>query len=192
MTAVTLQIPKSLKFTDDKFVEMVAANKDLRLELSSQGELSIMSPTGGETGDRNLELGGQVWFWNRQNGLGKAFDSSTGFKLPNGATRSPDVSWIKIERWNALTPEQRKKFLPLCPDFVIELVSESDDLADTQAKMREYIANGLRLGWLINPKSQQVEIYRPNQEIEVLESPTSLSGEDILPGFILDLQPIFS
>ena len=191
MTAITLQIPKSLKFTDDKFVEMVAANKDLRLELSSQGELSIMSPTGGETGDRNLELGGQVWFWNRQNGLGKAFDSSTGFKLPNGATRSPDVSWIKIERWNALTPEQRKRFLPLCPDFVMELVSESDDLADTQAKMREYIANGLRLGWLINPKSQQVEIYRPNQEIEVLESPTSLSGEDVLLGFILDLQPIF-
>ena len=191
MTAITLQIPKSLKFTDDKFVEMVAANKDLRLELSSQGELSIMSPTGGETGDRNLELGGQVWFWNRQNGLGKAFDSSTGFKLPNGATRSPDVSWIKIERWNALTPEQRKRFLPLCPDFVMELVSESDDLADTQAKMREYIANGLRLGWLINPKNQQVEIYRPNQEIEVLQSPTSLSGEDVLPGFILDLQPIF-
>jgi Uma2 family endonuclease len=191
MTAVTLQIPKSLKFTDDKFVEIVAANKDLRLELSSQGELSIMSPTGGETGDRNLELGGQVWFWNRQNGLGKAFDSSTGFKLPNGATRSPDVSWIKIERWNALTPEQRKRFLPLCPDFVMELVSESDDLADTQAKMREYIANGLQLGWLINPKNQQVEIYRPNQEIEVLESPTSVSGEDVLLGFILDLQPIF-
>jgi len=192
MTAVILKIPQSLKFTDDKFVEMVAANKDLRLELSSQGELSIMSPTGGETGDRNLELGGQVWFWNRQNGLGKAFDSSTGFKLPNGATRSPDVSWIKIERWNALTPEQRKRFLPLCPDFVIELVSESDDLADTQAKMREYIANGLRLGWLINPKNKQVEIYRPNQEIEVLQSPANLSGENVLPGFILDLQPIFS
>ena len=192
MTAVILQIPQSLKFTDDKFVEMVAANKDLRLELSSQGELSIMSPTGGETGDRNLELGGQVWFWNRQNGLGKAFDSSTGFKLPNGATRSPDVSWIKIARWNALTPEQRKKFLPLCPDFVVELVSESDDLADTQAKMREYIANGLRLGWLINPKNKQVEIYRPNQEIEVLQSPANLSGENVLPGFILDLQPIFS
>jgi Uma2 family endonuclease len=191
MTAVILQIPQSLKFTDDKFVEMVAANKDLRLELSAQGELSIMSPTGGETGDRNLELGGQVWFWNRQNGLGKAFDSSTGFKLPNGATRSPDVSWIKIERWNALTPEQRKRFLPLCPDFVIELVSESDDLADTQAKMREYMANGLRLGWLINPKNKQVEIYRQNQDIEVLESPLNLLGEDVLPGFILDLQPIF-
>jgi Uma2 family endonuclease len=192
MTAITLQIPKSLKFTDDKFVEIVAANKDLRLELSSQGELSIMSPTGGETGNRNFEMCLDLGYWNRQNGLGKAFDSSTGFKLPNGATRSPDVSWIKIERWNALTPEQRKRFLPLCPDFVIELVSESDDLADTQAKMREYIANGLRLGWLINPKSQQVEIYRQNQEIEVLQSPLNLSGEDILPGFILDLQPIFS
>jgi Uma2 family endonuclease len=182
MTAVILQIPKSLKFTDDKFVEMVAANKDLRLELSAQGELSIMSPTGGETGNRNFEMCLDLGYWNRQNGLGKAFDSSTGFKLPNGATRSPDVSWIKMERW----------FLPLCPDFVIELVSESDDLADTQAKMREYIANGLRLGWLINPKNKQVEIYRPNQEIEILESPTSLSGEDVLPGFILDLQPIFS
>jgi Uma2 family endonuclease len=191
MTAITLQIPKSLKFTDDKFLEMVAANKDLRLELSSQGELSIMSPTGGETGNRNFEMCLDLGYWNRLNGLGKAFDSSTGFKLPNGATRSPDVSWIKIERWNALTPEQRKRFLPLCPDFVIELVSESDDLADTQAKMREYIANGLRLGWLINPKNQQVEIYRPNQEIEVLQSPTSLSGEDVLLGFILDLQPIF-
>ncbi|MEA5621026.1 Uma2 family endonuclease [Cronbergia sp. UHCC 0137] len=191
MTAVILQIPQSLNFTDDDFVEIVAANKDLRLELSSEGELTIMSPTGGETGDRNLELGGQVWYWNRQKCLGKAFDSSTGFKLPNGATRSPDVSWIKIERWNALTPEQRKKFLPLCPDFVIELVSESDDLPDTQAKMREYIENGLSLGWLINPKNKQVEIYRHNQEVEILKSPKNLSGEDVLPGFILDLKPIF-
>jgi len=191
MNYVTLQIPESLKFTDDEFVEIIAANKDLRLELSSQGELIVMSPTGGETGDRNLELGGQVWFWNRKKNLGKAFDSSTGFKLPNGATRSPDVSWIKIERWNALTPEQRKKFLPLCPDFVIELVSESDNVEDTQAKMREYIANGLRLGWLINPKSKQVEIYRQNQEIEILQSPKNLSGEDVLLEFILDLQPIF-
>ncbi|WP_413175815.1 Uma2 family endonuclease [Anabaena azotica] len=192
MTSVTVQIPKSLKFTDNEFVEIVDANKDLRLELSLEGELIVMSPTGGETGERNLELSGQVWFWNRKNNLGKAFDSSTGFKLPNGGTRSPDVSWIKIERWNALTPEQRKKFLPLCPDFVIELVSESDDLEDTQAKMREYINNGLRLGWLINPKDKQVEIYRQNQEVEVLQSPKTLSGEDVLPGFILDLQPIFS
>ncbi len=191
MTTVTLQIPKSLTITDDQFLQIIAANKDLRLELSSQGELIVMSPTGGETGGRNQELAGQIWFWNREKGLGKAFDSSTGFKLPNGATRSPDVSWITIERWNALTPEQRKKFLPLCPDFVIELVSETDDVEDTQAKMREYINNGLRLGWLINPKTKQVEIYRQNQEVEVLQSPTHLSGEDVLSGFILDMQPIF-
>jgi Uma2 family endonuclease len=191
MTSITLQIPQPLKFTDDEFVEIVDANKDLRLELSAQGELVIMSPTGGETGNRNFEVYLDLGYWNRKNGLGKAFDSSTGFKLPNGATRSPDVSWIKIERWNALTPEQRKKFLPLCPDFVIELLSESDDLEDTQAKMREYIDNGLRLGWLINPKDKQVEIYRPNQATEILQSPKNLLGEDVLPGFILDLQPIF-
>ncbi|NET01829.1 MAG: Uma2 family endonuclease, partial [Sphaerospermopsis sp. SIO1G1] len=175
MTSVTLQIPQALQFTDDEFVKIVAANKDLRLELSHQGELIVMSPTGGETGERNLEIGGQIWFWNRKHKLGKAFDSSTGFKLPNGATRSPDVSWIKIAKWNILTPEQRKKFLPLCPDFVIELVSESDDLAETQAKMREYISNGLLLGWLINPKTKQVEIYRQNQEVEILSNPQTLS-----------------
>jgi Uma2 family endonuclease len=191
MTALTLQIPPALKFTDEEFLQIIAANKDLRLELSAQGELVIISPTGGETGNRNFEVYLDLGYWNRKNGLGKAFDSSTGFKLPNGATRSPDVSWIPIEKWNALTPEQRKKFLPLCPDFVIELLSESDDLEDTQAKMREYIDNGLLLGWLINPKDKQVEIYRPNQATEVLQSPTNLSGEDVLPGFILDLQPIF-
>lgn len=192
MPTMTLQIPPLLQFTDDEFWQIVAANKDLRLELSAQGELIIMSSMGGETGNRNFEIYLDLGFWNRKYKLGKAFDSSTGFKLPNGATRSPDASWIPLEKWEALTPEQRKKFLPLCPDFVIELVSETDDLADTQAKMREYIANGLRLGWLINPKNQQVEIYRPHQPTEVLQSPTSLSGEDVLPGFVLDLQPIFS
>lgn len=123
--------------------------------------------------------------------MGKAFDSSTGFRLPNGATRSPDASWIRMERWNALIQEQRKKFLPLCPDFAIELVSETDDLKDVQEKMQEYLENGLHLGWLINPKTRQVEIYRPNQEVEILQSPRSLQGEDVLPGFVLDLQPIF-
>jgi Uma2 family endonuclease len=187
MTALILQLPLALKFTDEKFEQLVTANQHLKLELSSLGELVIMSPTGGETGNRNFDLLGQLWLWNRQNNLGKAFDSSCGFKLPNAATRSPDASWIKQERWDALTPQQRKKYLPLCPDFVVELVSESDDLADTQAKMREYIQNGLRLGWLINPQNKQVEIYRPNQEIEILNSPTSLSGEDVLPGLVLDL-----
>jgi Uma2 family endonuclease len=190
MTALILQLPMTLKFSDEKFEQLVAANQDLRLELSSSGELVIMSPTGGETGNRNFDLLGQLWFWNRQNNLGKAFDSSTGFKLPNGATRSPDASWIRQERWDGLTPQQRKKYLPLCPDFAIELVSESDDLADTQAKMQEYIQNGLRLGWLINPQDKQVEIYRSNQEVEILSSPTTLSGEDVLPGFLLDLANI--
>jgi len=191
MTALTLQLPQALKFADEEFEQLVAANQDLRLELSSSGALIIMSPTGGETGNRNFDLSGQLWLWNRQTKLGKAFDSSTGFKLPNGATRSPDVSWIKQEKWDILTPKQRKKYLPLCPDFAIELVSESDDLADTQAKMREYIENGLRLGWLINPQKKQVEIYRLNQDVEILNSPKNLSGEDILPEFILDLSNIF-
>lgn len=192
MTSVTLQLPPNLKLTDEEFTAVVAANQDLRLELSAEGELIIMSPTGGETGNRNFDLLGQLWFWNSQYKLGKAFDSSTGFKLPNGATRSPDASWIRMVKWDNLTPEQRKKFLPLCPDFAVELVSETDDLADTQAKMREYIANGLKLGWLINPHDQQVEIYRPDQQPEVLQSPTSLSGEDVLPGFTLNLQAILA
>ena len=192
MTALTLQLPNHLKFTDEEFEQIVAVNKELRLELTAEGELVIMSPTGGETGNRNFDLLGQLWFWNTQKKLGKAFDSSTGFKLPNGATRSPDASWIKMERWDTLTPQQRKKYLPLCPDFAVELVSETDDVEDIQAKMQEYLASGLQLGWLINPKEQQVIIYRPHQVPEVLQSPTSLSGEDVLPGFILNLRQIFA
>ncbi len=191
MTALTLQMPPELKFTDEEFEQIVAFNKELRLELTAQGELIIMSPTGGETGNRNFDLIGQIWLWSCKNNLGKAFDSSTGFKLPNGATRSPDASWIKIETWDALTPQQRKKYLPLCPDFAVELVSESDDVEDTRKKMREYIENGLRLGWLINPKDKQVEIHRAGKEVEILDSPKSLSGEDVLIDFNLDLQVIF-
>lgn len=191
MSALTLQLPPVLKLTDEQFEQLAAANQDLQLELTAKGALIIMPPTGGETGDRNFELDGQLWLWNRQNRLGKAFDSSTGFRLPNGATRSPDVAWMEMERWEALTPAQRKKFLPLCPDFAVELVSETDAVEDVRQKMQEYLQNGLRLGWLINPKLRQVEIYRPNRDVEVLESPTTLSGEDVLPGFVLDLQPIF-
>lgn len=192
MNSLTLNLPPVLKLTDEQFEQLAAVNSDLRLELTAKGELIIMPPTGGETGDRNFELDGQLWLWNRQNCLGKAFDSSTGFRLPNGATRSPDVAWIEMERWEALTPTQRKKFLPLCPDFAIELVSETDDVEETRTKMQEYLQNGLRLGWLINPKLRQVEIYRPNRGVEVLVSPTTLSGEDVLPGFVLDLKLIFS
>jgi Uma2 family endonuclease len=191
MSALTLQLPPVLKLTDEQFEQLAAANQDLQLELTAKGELIIMPPTGGETGDRNFELDGQLWYWNRQARLGKAFDSSTGFRLPKGGTRSPDVAWVSMERWEALTPAQRKKFLPLCPDFAVELVSETDDVEETRSKMQEYINNGLRLGWLINPRTRQVEIYRLNQAVEVLQSPATLSGEEVLPGFVLDLQPIF-
>ncbi|MBV8885471.1 MAG: Uma2 family endonuclease [Chroococcidiopsidaceae cyanobacterium CP_BM_RX_35] len=191
MSALTLHIPPVLRLTDEQFEQLVAANRELQLELTARGKLIIMPPTGGETGNRNFEIYIDLGNWNRQTQLGKAFDSSTGFRLPNGATRSPDVSWMRIERWNTLTQEQRKKILPLCPDFVIELVSETDELEDAQVKMQEYLESGLRLGWLINPKARQVEIFRPNQEVEILDSPTTLSGEDVLPEFVFNLQPIF-
>ncbi|XWK86853.1 MAG: Uma2 family endonuclease [Phormidium sp.] len=191
MNSVTLNLAHVVKLTDEKFAELAAANDNLRLELTAKGELIIMPPTGGETGDRNFEIDGQLWFWNRQTRLGKAFDSSTGFRLPNGATRSPDVAWIRIERWEALTAQQRKKFLPICPDFVVELVSETDDLTEVRQKMQEYLENGLLLGWLINPKTRTVEVFRVNREVERLEGVLSLSGEEVLPGFVLNLQPIW-
>ena len=147
--------------------------------------------TGGETGNYNSGLNGELWIWNKQTKLGKTFDSSTGFKLPNGANRSPDAGWISLERWNSLTREEIATFLPLCPDFVIELLSPSDTLKATCEKMAEYLDNGTRLGWLINPRSKQVEIYRPGKEVEILESPESLSGETVLPGFVLNIGEIW-
>lgn len=191
MSALTLNLPTMLKLTNEQFEQLALANRDLRLELTAQGELVIMPPTGGETGNRNFELYLDLGNWNRRTFLGKAFDSSTGFQLPNGAKRSPDMSWITLEKWEALSVQQRKKFLPLCPDFAVELVSESDDLEDTQKKMQEYLDNGLRLGWLIVPKTQRVEIYRRDHVVECLQSPSVLSGEDILPGLLVDLQPIW-
>jgi Uma2 family endonuclease len=191
MTALTLNLSPILKLTDEQFEKLAAVNRDLRLELTAKGELIIMPPTGGETGNRNFEIYIDLGNWNRQTRLGKAFDSSTGFRLLNGATRSPDLSWISLDRWETLTQEQQKKFLPLCPDFAVELVSEIDDLEEIQQKMQEYIENGLRLGWLINPKTQTIEIYRPNQAVEVLQSPSTITGEDVLPGFVLNLQPIW-
>jgi Uma2 family endonuclease len=190
-TALTLNLLPALKLTDEQFEQLALANRDIRLELTARGELIIMPPTGGETGNRNFELYLDLGNWNRQTRLGKAFDSSTGFQLPNGAKRSPDLSWITIKKWESLSVEDRKKFIPLCPDFVVELVSESDDLEDTRKKMREYLDNGLRLGWLLVPKTRIVEIYRPDREVEYLQSPTTLSGEEILPGLIVDLQPIW-
>lgn len=149
-----------------------------------------MPLTGSDTGRRNIKITTQLEVWSSQNNLGVAFDSSTCFKLPNRADRSPDASWVRRERWDALTPEQQEKFLPICPDFVVELRSPSDSLEKVRAKMKEYMDNDARLGWLINPKNQQVEIYRSNQDVEILQSATTLSGEDVLPGFILALKQI--
>ncbi|MEZ2225700.1 Uma2 family endonuclease [Microcoleus sp.] len=191
MTTLTLNLNPIIKLTDDQFFQLCQENENIRLERTAKGELIIMSPAGGETGSSNAGLTAQIWIWNQQHKLGKVFDSSTGFKLPNGANRAPDASWVKLETWNALTPEQQKKFPPICPDFVVELLSPSDSLKETQDKMKEYRDNGAVLGWLINRKSRQVEIYRPHQEVEMLESPATVSGEDVLPGFILNLESIW-
>ncbi|NMG18916.1 Uma2 family endonuclease [Brasilonema bromeliae] len=191
MDALTVNLNPVIELTDEQFFQLCQANRDLRFERTATGELIIMPPTGGETSNSNAGLTAQLWLWNEQDKLGKVFDSSGGFKLPNGADRSPDAAWVKLERWNTLTQEQQTRFLPLCPDFVVELLSPSDSLKVTQQKMKEYQENGARLGWLINRKSRQVEIYRIGQEVEVLESPVNLSGEDVLPGFVLNLEAIW-
>ncbi|MEZ2232745.1 Uma2 family endonuclease [Microcoleus sp.] len=191
MLQTTITIPQTFKVTDEQFQQIAAVNRDLRLERTATGELIIMAPTGSETGNRNLDIEGQLWLWNRQTKLGVAFNSSSGFKLPNGADRSPDASWVKLERWQTLTPKEREGFAPLCPDFVVELRSKSDNMEPLREKMREYIANGARLGWLIDRKNQKVEIYRQNQDVEILDNPRTLSGEDVLPGFVLDLTDVW-
>ncbi|MBW4561643.1 MAG: Uma2 family endonuclease [Mojavia pulchra JT2-VF2] len=191
MNALTVNLKPALELTDEQFFQLCQANRGLRFERTATGELIIMPPVGGETSNRNGRLNQQLFNWADADGTGIAFDSSAGFKLPNGADRSPDASWVKLERWNALTQEQQTRFLPLCPDFVIELLSPSDSLKETQAKMREYQHNGVRLGWLINRKSRQVEIYRQGQEVEVLDSPATLSGENVLQGFVLNLEAIW-
>jgi len=191
MTALVINLRPTINLTDDEFYEFCQHNSDLRIERTATGALVVMPPTGGESGHRNADLTTDVNLWNRQTELGVVFDSSTVFKLPNGANRSPDVAWITNERWNALSVEQQKKFPPIAPDFVIELRSETDTLKDLQEKMREYVGNGVRLGWLIDPQIRQVSIYRPDQPAETLQSPTTLSGEAVLPRFVLDLSRIF-
>jgi Uma2 family endonuclease len=191
MNTITLNLKPVIELTDEQFYQLCRKNPDIKFERNAKGELLIMSPTGGETGNHNSEINADFVIWNRQTKLGKVFDSSTGFKLPNGANRSPDVAWIKQERWDALTPEQKEKFPPIAPDFVLELMSPSDDLQKVQEKMQEYMENQVKLGWLIDRKTRRVEIYRLGKEVEVLESPTQLSGEDVLPGFILNLQTVF-
>ncbi|MFP4009664.1 MAG: Uma2 family endonuclease [Spirulinaceae cyanobacterium] len=189
--AVNVPPSVSLKLDRAHFIKLAQANRDLRLERTATGELIIMPPTGSDTGHRNLDIEGQLWLWNRQTQLGIAFNSSTGFHLPNGSDRSPDAAWIQQERWDRLSEAEKQGFAPICPDFVVELRSPTDNLTLLQAKMREYRENGAGLGWLINRRDRTVEIYRQNREVEVLNSPNTLSGEMVLPGFILDLTRVW-
>lgn len=180
-----------INLTDDQFFEFCQINRDLRIERTADGELLIMSPTGSETGGSNFELSGQLFNWTKRDGTGRGFDSSTGFTLPNKATVSPDISWIKLDRWNALSKEQRTKFAPIVPDFVVELRSASDTLKDLQEKMQQYMDNGVRLGWLIDRKQRRVYIYRPGVSVEQLDNPETVSGDPELPGFVLQMGDIW-
>jgi Uma2 family endonuclease len=191
MTTYTLNLKPALELTDEQFWQICVANQDLRFERSALGELIIMPLTSGGTSRSNATLTSRLVVWTETNGSGVAFDSSGGFRLPNGANRSPDVAWIRQKRWDSLLSEQQEKFVPLCPDFVVEILLPSDRLQTIQAKMREYLDNGVQLGWLINRRDKQVEIYRPNQPVEVLDSPDILSGETILPDFTLQLRSIW-
>ena len=177
-------------YAEEDFARLAADYPDLRMELTREGELVIMPPTFTETGNKNFKLIARFGIWSEANDLGNGYDSSTVFTLPNGAKRSPDLSWITKARWEALSKEDQKEFALICPDFIVELRSKTDRLSAVQEKMREYRDTGARLGWLIDPKSKRVEVYRPNQDVEILDSPTSLSGEDVLPGFVLDLTGI--
>jgi Uma2 family endonuclease len=182
---------QAAKLTEKQFRRLCQENPELRIELTAQQELVIMPPTGSETGRRNSTLTQRLANWSETDGTGVVFDSSTLFTLPNGAKRSPDVSWVKKERWDVLTREQREGFAPLCPDFVVELRSRTDRLLDLQDKMREYIANGVRLGWLIDPLDKRVYVYRPGQPVETLDDPATLSGDPILPGFVLHVRELW-
>ena len=190
-TTLPPQLTLNINLTDEEFFQLCQNNRDLRFERTAAGELIIMPPTGSDTGNRNFDIAVELGIWNKQTKLGKGFDSSTGFKLSNGKDVSPDVAWIKKERWDSLTPQQQNKFAPIAPDFVIELRSASDNLKLLQEKMQEYIANGVKLAWLIDRKQRKVFIYRPNCAVEELDNPQTLTGEDILPGFVLDLSEIW-
>lgn len=195
-TSFPFTIPQGFRITPEQFEQLAEVEQLARLELTANGELIVMSPTGGTAGRKNFNLYLDLGNWNRRNKLGEAFDSSTIFTLPNGARRSPDVAWVKLERWNELTQKQKDGFPPISPDFVIELVSPSDltnqRYEDLQNKMQEYLDNGVKLGWLIEPSATTVEIYRAGEQVEILNNPQTLLGEDILPEFTLDLTGIFT
>ena len=187
MEKYAIRLPEKLQFTDDEFFDFCQENRDLQLERNANGEIIIMSPTGGLTGKKNNKLSAKLDYWNEERGLGEVFNSSTGFYLPNGAMRSPDTAWIEKARWDALSYEEQEKFPPLCPDFVVELISPSDTLKATQEKMDEWMENGCRLGWLIFPKVEKVFVYKGEQVEEINGFDQQLSGGTVLPGFVFDL-----
>ncbi|MCI0525500.1 MAG: Uma2 family endonuclease [Acidobacteria bacterium] len=176
--------------SDDEFWEFCARNRELRIEMTREGQMIIMLPVSAEGSSRNFLLTGRFGVWVEADGTGVGFDSSGGFKLPNKAKRSPDVSWMRRERWEALTDKERKRFVPLCPDFVVELRSATDRLNKLQQKMEEYIENGAQLGWLIDPIEKKVHVYRPGKTVEILDQPKEISGEPLLKGFALKLEGI--
>jgi len=183
--------PLATKVSDEEFAELCRLNPELQIERTSEGELVIVAPTGGKTGIRNAKLTMAFGLWAERDGTGQNFDSSTLFSLPNGARRSPDLSWIRNERWEALSPQQQEQFPPLCPDFVVELRSKTDSLKSLTEKIQEYIANGAELGWLIDPSERKVHVYRPGLAAEILDDPETVSGESPLRGFVLDVRSLW-
>lgn len=186
-----LKLVPGIHFDDDQLYEFCRVNSELRIERTAEGELLIMPPAGSETGMRNAGLTYQLEAWSRGNGSGVAFDSSTGFTLPDGSMLSPDASWITRARWEVIPAEKQRKFAPVCPDFVVELLSPSDNLSLTQKKMETYVANGARLGWLIDPETLSVYVYRPGLPVQRLDHPASISADPELPGFVLELANIW-
>lgn len=188
---LVIRTSPSSRFSDEQFFDFCQVNKELRIERTAAGEIVIMSPTGGRTSQRNFNLAVALGVWSQQDGTGTAFDSSGGFRLPSGAVRSPDLAWVENARLDRLAAEAWERFLPLCPDFVVELRSPSDALADLQRKMEEYRDNGARLGWLIDPLARTIHVYRPAHHVERLIDPATITGDPILPGFVLDLRDIW-
>lgn len=191
MTVMTLNLRRFVT-TDEDFWQLCVANPEMRLERTAEGEVIFMPPAASDTGMRGAGIIGPLWEWNRKASLGKAFDSSAGLTLPNGAIRSPDAAWIRQARWDGLTRQEQSRFAPICPDFVVELRSRSDELADLRRKMQEYLENGARLGWLIDPQERRVYIYRSGQPVEMLDEPETVAGDPVLPGFALELSGIFT
>ena len=187
MEKYAIKLPKNLQFNDDEFFDFCQENRDLRFERNANGEIIIMSPTGGLTGKKNSKLNAKLDHWNEKHELGEVFDSSTGFKLPNGADRAPDAAWVERSRWEALSFEQQEKFPPLSPDFIAEIVSKSDSLRSSKEKMDEWMENGCRLGWLIFPKEEKVWVYEGKTVEEVVGFDQTISGGTVLPDFTFDL-----